>query len=153
MDVVIQSLLPYYICTTMFITPLLLVEFLYTLDVSYLTNELERGGNIAELDPPDDVRDLSDVTLFQSCVFVCAMPCIIGIQCCDLIASTRRAYDRYYREEPLFKCPSFVSCWLSSRTIPAEQAKAKAKEEQRKKKKTVWHRLYKTCVRCFSCGR
>lgn len=144
MDVTTQSILPYYICTIIFITPYLAACFLYTLDISYLTDELEKGGTIAELDPPDDVKDLSDVTLFQSCIFVCAMPCILGIQCCDLVNAIKRAYNKYYRDEPLCKCPNL---WLTNRTVSSEKA---AIEATKKKKKTIWHRMWKTCVRCFT---
>jgi hypothetical protein len=147
-DVTTQSLLPYYICTAIFLMPYLAVSFLYTLDISYLTDELEKGGIIAELQPPENAADLSDVTLLQSCVFVCAMPCILGIQFCDLFASAKRAYSRYYRDEPLCHCPS-LSCWLSNRTLSEEEAK----KQRHKKKKTIWHRLYRTCVRCFVCDR
>lgn len=64
-------MLPYFICTLLFLLPYLPVLFLYTLDISYLTDEVERGGVIEELDPPADAKDMSDVTLVQSFVFVC----------------------------------------------------------------------------------
>ena len=64
-------MLPYYICTLLFLLPYLPILFLYTLDISYLTDEVERGGVIEELDPPPDAKDMSDVTLVQSFVFVC----------------------------------------------------------------------------------
>jgi hypothetical protein len=60
------------------------------------------GGIIAEPDPPSWVLDLSDVSLFQSCVFVCAMPCIMCIQCADFLSALKKAYDKHYRDQPLF---------------------------------------------------
>lgn len=121
--------------------PYLVVLFLYTLDISYLTDEVERGGIIAELDPPEDAADLSDVTLFQSCVFVCGMPCIVVIQFLDLFTAVKRAYNRYYKDQPICTCFN----WFRSRTISAEEAN----ERRKKNKKTIWYRMYKTCMRCF----
>ena len=122
--------------------PYLAVLFLYTLDVSYLTDEVEKGGTIAELDPPEDAADLSDVTLFQSCVFVCGMPCIICIQFMDLFGGIKRAYNRYYKDQPMCSCMN----WLRRRTVSAEEEK----ERKKKAKKTIWFRMYKTCMRCFT---
>eukprot|EP01031_Cornospumella_fuschlensis_P030156 gene30156-36428_t len=115
-NVTLQSMLPYYICTLLFLLPYLPILFLYTLDISYLTDEVERGGVIEELDPPPDAKDMSDVTLVQSFVFVCGMPCIVCIQLCDLVNAVKRAYERHYRDNPLFTCPNLSIC-LDTRKI------------------------------------
>jgi hypothetical protein len=96
---------PYYISTVIFIMPFLAVQLLYTLDVSYLVSELELGGNLQEPNPPDNVMDLSDVTLAQSCIFVCAMPCIMCVQLSDLAGAVMRAYQRHYRDQPMTAIP------------------------------------------------
>lgn len=136
-DVALAAMLPYYICTLIFLLPYLPAMLLYTMDVSYLTDEVERGGAIDELDPPASAKDMSDVTLAQSFVFVCGMPCIICIQLVDLFTAVRAAYDRHYRDQPL--CPQLCS----------SSKEAKGKEVKRKKRSTIWTRLWRTLMRCF----
>lgn len=142
-------MLPYYITTILFILPLLLVFCFYTMDVSYLTDEIEKGGIIAESNPPDDTKDLSDVTLIQSCVFVCAMPCILCIQFADLCKAVKRVYDDNYRDEPFFKLPD----WFKNKTTTAEDMKEPQNTPKKSKKRTIWFRMYRTCIRCFSGAR
>jgi hypothetical protein len=113
------------------------------MDVSYLTDEVEKGGQIAEANPPEDAKDLSDVTLIQSCVFVCAMPCILCIQISDLGFALKRAFDRTYRDEPFCKLPS---CCLRDKTALAEEKQA---QQRKAKKRTLWRRIWRTLVRCF----
>lgn len=137
-------MLPYYICTIIFMLPLLIVFCLYTLDVSYLTDEVEKGGIIAEQNPPADVKDLSDVTLLQSCIFVCGMPCILCIQLADLCKAIKRVYDDNYRDDPFFQLPSY----FKSKTTTSEETKDPTNVPKRPRKRTIWWRMYRTCVRC-----
>lgn len=136
-------MLPYYVCTLIFLLPYLPVLLLYTLDVSYLTDEVEKGGVIEELDPPPDVKDMSDVTLLQAFVFVCGMPCILCIQVCDLATAVKTAYDHHYRDQPLVTCPKL--CPDHTKIYAASSKEVKRK----KKRSTIWSRLWKTCLRCF----
>ncbi len=142
------SMLPYYLCSLIFLLPYLPAIFLYTLDICSLVDEVERGGTIEELDPPDDVKDLTDVTLFQSFVFVCGMPCILCIQMGDLVIAVRSAYDRHYRDQPLCSC-ACPKLWSrdSKRVYAIDKPLSKAKKD--KKKSTIWTRLCRTLLRCF----
>lgn len=136
-------MLPYYVCLCIFLLPYLAVLLLYTLDVSYLTDEVEKGGEIIERDPPPYARDLSDVSLFQSCIYVCGMPIIICIQLGDLCIAIRNAYEQSYRDAPGCCCkPADLFC-LRKKTTPASEAVKKPKG------KTIWHRMYRTVVRCI----
>lgn len=138
----IAEMLPYFICLCIFLLPYVAVLLLYTLDVSYLTDEVEKGGSIEERDPPPYARDLSDVTLFQSCIYVCGMPIIICIQMADLVTAVREAYNQYYRENPPCCRLPDLFC-LRKKTAPASDAKKKPKG------KTIWHRIYRTIMRCI----
>ena len=101
-------------------------------DFSYLVEEIDMGGSIEEPDPPPNVMDLSDVTLLQSCVCVCAFPCILIIQCVDLVKALRSAYAHHYEHKPWFGTD-----------------KKKKKKEQPKKKRRFMRRVWKTIVRLF----
>ncbi len=136
-SVTLASIYPYYISTIIFLLPFLVVQVLYSLDLSYLADEVDMGGNIEEPDPPDQVMDLSDVTLAQSCIFVCAMPCIMCVQLSDLIAAIVRAYNRHYRD---------------SAAIPTGKKKSKSAPAQTKSK-GVGRRLWKTVNRFFRGSR
>lgn len=138
----IAQMLPYFVCLCIFLLPYVAFLFLYTLDVSYLTDEVEKGGPIEERDPPPYARDLSDVTLFQSCIYVCGMPVIICIQISDLCVAVRQAYDQYYQENPPLCQTSDWFC-LRKKTMPSSEAVKKPKG------KTIWHRMYRTIMRCF----
>lgn len=151
----------YYICTLIFIFPLLLAYCFYSMDVSYLTSEIERGGTIAELMQPYNVKDLTDVTLLQSCVFVVAMPCILCIQVVDIVKALRKSYQRHYHDEPCcpmlsFTLPDYCKQCLSANKVPTEDDddnRNTSHEEQitsrKKKRSTLWQRLCRTCIRCF----
>lgn len=133
---------PYYVCTLIFLLPYLPVLVFYTMDVSYLVDEVERGGVIEELDPPKETKDMSDVTVVQSFVFVCGMPCILCIQFFDLATAVRKAYERHYRESPLLPCAS--CCPDKSKVYSANDESKKPK-----KRSTIWTRLWRTLTRCF----
>jgi hypothetical protein len=147
---------PYFISSFIFVFPLLLVYFFYTMDVSYLTSEVEKGGTIAELMPPEDVKDLTDVTLLQSCIFVVGMPCILCIQVVDIAKAVRRSYRRHYNDEPLIRLPdltTFFPC-LKPKQSEEDDEEAKSKSDgpdvgRRKKRSTLWQRICRTCWRCF----
>jgi phosphoglycolate phosphatase-like HAD superfamily hydrolase len=140
-------MLPYYVCTILFILPLLIALFLYSLDVSHLTDEIEKGGTIAESNPPEDAKDLTDVTVIQSCVFVCGMPCIIVIMGLDIFKAVKRAYDENYRDEPFCVIPE----WCKKK--PTEGGDEKPVQPKRSRKSTLWFRIWRTLVRCFTGAR
>lgn len=145
-DATLAAMFPYYVCTLIFLMPYLPALFFYTMDISYLVDEVEKGGVIEELDPPKNTKDMSDVTLMQSFVFVCGVPCILCIQLCDLAAAVRAAYDRHYRDQPLFSCPKICP-------DTAKVYSASTKGDKKKKKSTIWTRLFRTLMRCFRGGK
>ena len=136
-DITVARMFPYYVCTIIFLMPYLVAVTYYPLEVSFYIDKVDMGGIIAEPDPPDWVMDLSDVSLFQSCVFVCAMPCIMCIQLSDLCVAMRRAYDKHYRDQPMFRFSS------------DRKDKYAAPEQQQKKKRRVLRRIWKTLTRWF----
>ena len=136
-DVTLARMFPYYVCTIIFLMPYLVAVTYYPLEISYYIDQIDSGGIIAEPDPPDWVMDLSDVSLFQSCVFVCAMPCILCIQCSDFITAIGRAYNKHYRDQPLF---GFSNNRKEKYALPKEQPK---------RKRRVLKRIWKTLSRWF----
>lgn len=134
---VVAQMFPYYVCTIIFLMPYLAAELYYTMDVSFYIDQIDNGGNITEPDPPPDVLDLSDVSLFQSCVFVFAMPCILIIQCIDFCRALRAAYGKYYKDQPMFQFPS------------VNDPKSKYAAKQPTKKNRVLRRIWKTFARWF----
>ena len=134
-DVTIARIFPYFICTILFLLPYLVSLVYYPLEVSYYIDQIDNGGVIAEPDPPDNFMDLSDVSLFQSCIFVCAMPCVMCIMFMDLMKAMRKAYAKHYADQPVF---------ASSK----HQEKYAAPGEV-KKKRRVLRRVWKTLTRWF----
>ena len=137
-DVTLAQIFPYYVSMIIFIMPYLAAVSYYTLEISYYIDLVDMGGNITEPNPPEHVMDLSDVSLFQSCVFVCAMPCILCIQCSDLMIALRAAYDRHYKDQPLFS--------FGANTARKDMYIA---PEDVKKKRRVLRRIWKTLTRWF----
>lgn len=134
-DVTIARIFPYYICTILFLLPYLVSLVYYPLEVSYYIDQIDNGGVIAEPDPPDNFMDLSDVSLFQSCIFVCAMPCVMCIMFTDLIKAIRKAYAKHYADQPGFMSNKHKEKYAA----PGEV----------KKKRRVWRRVWKTLTRWF----
>lgn len=95
------------------------------------------GGSIEEPDPPENIMDLSDVTLAQTCVFICAMPCIMCVQISDLVAAVLRAYNRHYRDSPMISLPTFGNNRRKKKAVVANKSRG------------FGRRLWKTIVRIF----
>ena len=132
---------PYYLCTIIFLTPYLVVVLLYTAEMTYYVREINED-NAVIMEPDYDIDkhwDLSDVTILQSCILVCGWPCILCIQCIDLCNAVKRAYQRHYNDSSLFSLP----------TCCKNDKKVDTKEEvsTRKKKRNVFHRLFRTMHR------
>jgi len=98
-NVTIASIRPFYVGTVIFLIPDLLASLFFLFTIGNIIREVDNNGDISEPNVnPEDVMDLSDLTLTQSCVFVCAMPCILCIQFADLISALRKAFNRHYFE-------------------------------------------------------
>lgn len=108
----------------------------YTLNIWYFNDEVDLDGIIAEPNPPQDVSDLSDLSIQQLCIFACALPCVLIIQMCDLcygICKTIRQFIESHRRD-------------------ADVDKDDAKEESKKKKKGLLHRMGKAGRRAFKAA-
>jgi hypothetical protein len=136
----LAQLFPYYVSTIIFLMPYLTAIFWYGMDISSQTQEVDNGGTIAEPLSGDhkggDVADLTDVTLTQSCIYVCAMPCIVCIQISDFIVALRRAYQSYYEEAE------------NERTT--EESRRAARKHN---KRSFIRRVYRTLARWFQGRR
>jgi len=130
--VIIAEIYPYYVCTELFLIPLVAALAFYILDISWHVEQMDQGGVILEPNPPDHILDLSDVTLCQSCIFVCAMPCIVCLQCSDLMSAFAKAYRKHYKDRPMF----------TKKKAPTEDA-------AKKKGNKFLRRLAKTVMRWF----
>lgn len=71
---------PFYACTIVFLLPYITQIFLYTMNISYLCEEMEMGGTIEEPNKPRNYMDLSNVTLCQSCAFIGILPVVVCMQ-------------------------------------------------------------------------
>ena len=90
------AIFPVYLSTVIFGIPYLGALVYYCLDIWYLIFEIEQNGaDIEEPDVPDDVADLSDVSLKQALFFIFVIPFVFAIQFVDLITATCRACNRY----------------------------------------------------------
>lgn len=138
---IIAEIYPYYVCTELFLIPLVVALAFYTLDISWHIEQLDQGGVILEPNPPDHILDMSDVTLFQSCVFVCAMPCIVCLQCSDLVSAFAKAYRKHYRDKPLF---------AAKKRERKGAAPPPTEDPAKKKGHKFLRRLAKTVMRWFS---
>lgn len=104
---------------------------LYTLDLSYYSEELEYSG-IRLLEPYEPEVDLSEMDLSVACVEAFAVPCTYLIQAFDMFMSCYRQILRY---------------------LAYRRRKAAELERQRGKiKNTIWHRLRKTSFKLYTIG-
>lgn len=103
-----RTMLACYIMTIIFIMPYSLCVFLYMLDVSYLSGEIDLRGDISEPEVPEGTTDLSNVTLRDLCGACIALPCLLCLQftaifdccryCCNLCKEDSRK-KRYRKRE------------------------------------------------------
>jgi len=75
-----RAMLACYIMTIIFMLPYLLSMFLYLMDISYLSGEIDLRGDISEPEVPEGTTDLSNVTLRDICGACLAAPCLICLQ-------------------------------------------------------------------------
>ena len=98
-----------YIMTIIIMLPYILCLFLYLMDMSYLSGEIDLRGDISEPEVPEGTTDLSNVSLqdlFGACI---AVPCLICLQlsalfeCCKcwcrLFKSNKRRGRHKRRDE------------------------------------------------------
>jgi hypothetical protein len=69
-----------YIMSIIFMLPYVLSLFLYLMDISYLSGEIDLRGDISEPEVPEGTTDLSNVTLRDICGACLAAPCLICLQ-------------------------------------------------------------------------
>lgn len=90
-SVALAMIYPFYCWTIVLMIPYLIGLLYFLLEFWYMVDELEMGGNIIEPDPPAHYMDLSDVTLLQTCMCICAFPCVLCIQACDCVSAVWRS--------------------------------------------------------------
>jgi hypothetical protein len=105
------------------------------MNISYLMDEFDMNGIIVEPNPPDNVMDLSDVTILQSCAFLLATPCILCIQLLDLLSALYRASSNEARK---------FGDYMEYRKRMREEQEAM----KNKKKRHICHRLFRTLTKC-----
>ena len=132
-----NNMLKYYILIALFLVPYLVVVILYGLNISYLNEEVEMGGNIREPNPVGAI-DLRGVTLTECCTVVLAYPLAIIYQCMELIYAVylmgNRGWYFFWRRYEEHRQASAL-------------AKAAAAAERAKKGRSFFRRLTKTLNR------
>ena len=124
---------PYYVSTIIFLMPYLAAIVWFIGDISTQVEEIDMGGHIAEPGQQSrEVADLTDVTLAQSFIYVCAMPCIVCIQLSDFFRAVRRAYTQYYQEAAVERDSE-------------EHRRAVRKHNKRNFLRRVWRTLTRWC--------
>lgn len=124
------ALYPCYVTTITFDLIYSISLMYYLLDNSYLLDEITYGGEIEEPEPPENAMDFSDVTITQTCALIFATPFILAIQLYDIVVAVLKYIFRYCK-------PFFEHEELS----PEEEAR-------KRKKRSFWHRLFRTCLHC-----
>ena len=133
----INYMLPHYICTVLFLLPYLICTCRYGLNISYLNEEVEMGGNLVE---PGAVgaMDMTGMSIQDCCQTVLTFPLAVIYQIFNLLAAlffaVRRLWvvaNRFYEDKK------------SERAAERE-----AKEAARAKKgKSLYRRVKKTLNR------
>lgn len=99
LKLILEQIQPYYTASLVFLIPLNLATIYYIVVIQGLIDEVEKEGDITEPDvDPDDVTDLSDVSFAQAMVLICAMPCILSMQCFDCLKAVYKAIMLHYRD-------------------------------------------------------
>lgn len=98
-----RAMLACYIMTIIFMIPYIIAVFLYLMDISYLSGEIDLRGDISEPEVPEGTTDLSNVSLRDLCGACLAAPCLICLQlsalleCCKCICHLCKTDDRAKR--------------------------------------------------------
>ena len=116
----------------MFLLPYAMAIVMHSLNISYYNDEIVLDGIIAEPNPPDDVTDLSDLSIHQLFIFACALPCVLLIQCMDCCNGMKKAAYRFYEFHRRSKGPG-----------------EEKGEETKKKKKGTLYRIQKAVRKFF----
>lgn len=135
-----NKLLSYYLTSLFFLFPYLFCICNYTMNLSYLNDEIDYGGTVLEQDAPPDTWDLSGLTLEEVFRQTIAYPVAIIYQTIELIVAVynllRRIWARFLR-------------YLDDRALAHEQELARQKAEKKKRRSFV-QRLFKTAQKCCS---
>ena len=136
-DPAINNMLPHYICTVVFMLPYLLCVCKYGMNISYLNEEVEMGGNIVEPGAVN-VMDMTGMSIQDCCQTVITFPLAVVYQFFNLLAAiffaVRRMWvvaNRFYEDK-------------KNERAAEREAKAAAKA---KKGKSMWRRIKKTLNR------
>lgn len=123
--------------------PLSFFLLFFTLDVSYLADEVEKGGDIDEIYAPDDpnVYDMRDVTFFQLVLMTVGYPVYMVT---NMFKSERmpssESWSNYYNE---------YSAKLK-KGVDDLNGRINSKAKNKKKRTTIWGRTWKTLNRVIT---
>lgn len=133
-----QKLLSYYLSSLFLLFPYLLCICNYSMDLSYLNDEIDYGGTVAEAEPPPDTWDLTGLSLQELMRQIIAYPIALVYQTIELAVAVYNLLRRLWAR---------VLRYMDDRALAHEQQLARAKLEK-KKRKSMAMRLWRTVQRC-----
>jgi len=127
--------IPAYVFSIIFMCTYLFAMFFYTLDLSYIIEELDFEDIVLE-EPYPPQFDLEGMSLQNLCLGWLAAPLAVGMQAIDFVDGLKTAFQRYiaYRRR-------------RSMYPSEEELEERRKRKERKEKKTFYSRLKKTTKR------
>lgn len=136
----VNSMFPMYFCSVIFLFAYLICTCMYGMNVSYLNEEVELGGNIREPNPVG-VMDLTGVTFQECCTAILAYPVAIIYQGAELV------YAMY-----LMGSRGWYFFWrrFEEQRQASAASRAAAQAERAKKGRSFYRRLTKTMKRLLS---
>ena len=133
-----QKLLSYYLSSVFLLFPYLLCICNFSMDLSYLNDEIDYGGTVAEADPPPDTWDLTGLSLQELMRQIIAYPIALVYQTIELAVAVYNLLRRLWAR---------VLRYMDDRALAHEQQLARAKLEKKKRKSLVT-RMWRTLQRC-----
>jgi len=98
-NVTLARMYPYWVCTCIFLCPLLAAMLYFFYQIITLVKEIEDGENIVEPNANIfDNMDLADVTVGQAIIMGCSLPLIFLIQVVDFCAVVQRDLTRKWKK-------------------------------------------------------
>lgn len=132
-----NNMLPHYICTVLFMFPYLLCVCRYGMNISYLNEEVEMGGNITEPGAVNSM-DMSGMSISECCQVIVTFPLAVIYQLFNFGAAL------YFAGKRMFVVASRFYEEKKEERAAAREAKEAAKA---KKGRSFFRRLRKTLNR------
>jgi len=126
-----QALLPSYIISIICLFPYLIAVTYYGLDVSFLSESIYYGGNIAEPEPlPDHTLDLNGLTIMHIVMAIVAVPLLAFDTCREWAVNMWEYVERKAKKK-----------YVEHREKSRKKAKAR---------RSFWNRITKTISRFYN---